>query len=99
MASETFTSVSAPVQMASLGAFEGSPALPAFQFLGKELHLVGSSCYGHEGPTWSAFFYEKLGGSMPDLAVYNVTSLTGLLGRRASGLPLPRYPRSAPIGE
>ena len=33
-----------------LGAFEGSPALPAFQFLGKELHLVGSSCYGHEGP-------------------------------------------------
>ena len=36
--------------------------------------------YGHEGPTWSAFFYEKLGGSMPDLAVYNLTSLTGLLG-------------------
>lgn len=36
--------------------------------------------YGHEGPDWSAFFYEKLGGSMPDLAVYNLTSLTGLLG-------------------
>jgi predicted dehydrogenase len=36
--------------------------------------------YGHEGPEWSAFFYEKLGGSMPDLAVYNLTSLTGLLG-------------------
>src|SRR5262245_42527441 len=36
--------------------------------------------YGHTGPTWSAFFYEKLGGSMPDLAVYNLTSLTGLLG-------------------
>ncbi|MCX8109198.1 MAG: Gfo/Idh/MocA family oxidoreductase [Verrucomicrobiae bacterium] len=36
--------------------------------------------YGHEGPSWSAFFYEKLGGSMPDLAVYNITTLTGLLG-------------------
>jgi predicted dehydrogenase len=36
--------------------------------------------YGHEGPGWSSFFYEKLGGSMPDLAVYNLTSLTGLLG-------------------
>jgi predicted dehydrogenase len=36
--------------------------------------------YGHEGPDWSAFFYEKNGGSMPDLAVYNLTTLTGLLG-------------------
>lgn len=36
--------------------------------------------YGHEGPGWSSFFYEKGGGSMPDLAVYNLTSLTGLLG-------------------
>jgi predicted dehydrogenase len=36
--------------------------------------------YGHEGPNWSAFFYEKGGGSLPDLGVYNLTSLTGLLG-------------------
>jgi predicted dehydrogenase len=36
--------------------------------------------YGHEGPNWSSFFYEKGGGSMPDLAVYNFTTLTGLLG-------------------
>jgi predicted dehydrogenase len=36
--------------------------------------------YGHEGPNWSSFFYEKGGGSMPDLMVYNLTSLTGLLG-------------------
>ncbi len=35
--------------------------------------------YGHEGPNWSSFFFEKGGGSMPDLAVYNLTSLTGLL--------------------
>ena len=36
--------------------------------------------YGHTGPDWSAFFYEKGGGSLPDLAVYNLTTLTGLLG-------------------
>lgn len=36
--------------------------------------------YGHEGPNWSAFFYQKGGGSLPDLAVYNLTTLTGLLG-------------------
>lgn len=36
--------------------------------------------YGHTGPTWSAFFYEKGGGSMPDLGVYNMSTLTGLLG-------------------
>jgi predicted dehydrogenase len=36
--------------------------------------------YGHLGPTWSAFFYEKGGGSMPDLGVYNLGTLTGLLG-------------------
>jgi predicted dehydrogenase len=36
--------------------------------------------YGHEGPNWSSFFYETGGGSMPDLMVYNLTSLTGLLG-------------------
>ena len=36
--------------------------------------------YGHEGPHWSSFFYEKNGGSMPDLAVYNLTTITGLLG-------------------
>ena len=36
--------------------------------------------YGHTGPTWCAFFYEKGGGSMPDLGVYNMATLTGLLG-------------------
>ena len=36
--------------------------------------------YGHLGPNWSPFFYDKGGGSMPDLGVYNVTTLTGLLG-------------------
>jgi predicted dehydrogenase len=36
--------------------------------------------YGHNGPSWSAWFYEKGGGSLYDLGVYNVTTLSGLLG-------------------
>jgi predicted dehydrogenase len=60
---------------------------PQFAFMARQLAQgkLGSLAaahadYGHGGPGWSAFFYEKLGGSMPDLAVYNLTSLTGLLG-------------------
>lgn len=60
---------------------------PQFAFMAKQLAAgklgrvaAAHSDYGHEGPNWSAFFYEKGGGSMPDLAVYNLTSLTGLLG-------------------
>jgi predicted dehydrogenase len=36
--------------------------------------------YGHNGPGWSAWFYQKGGGSLYDLGVYNVTTLTGLFG-------------------
>lgn len=60
---------------------------PQFAFMAKSINAgklgrVASAHadYGHEGPDWSSFFYEKSGGSMPDLAVYNLTSLTGLLG-------------------
>lgn len=60
---------------------------PQFAFMAKTLAAgklgrvaAAHAQYGHEGPDWSAFFYEKLGGSMPDLGVYNLTSLTGLLG-------------------
>lgn len=60
---------------------------PQFAFMAKQLNAgklgrvaAAHADYGHEGPGWSAFFYEKGGGSMPDLAVYNLTSLTGLLG-------------------
>jgi predicted dehydrogenase len=60
---------------------------PQFAFMAQQLAAgklgrvaAAHADYGHEGPNWSAFFYEKLGGSMPDLAVYNMTSLTGLLG-------------------
>ena len=60
---------------------------PQFAFMAKALATnklgrvaAAHADYGHQGPGWSAFFYEKGGGSMPDLAVYNITSLTGLLG-------------------
>ena len=64
---------------------------PQFAFMAKQLAAgklgrvaAAHANYGHEGPNWSAFFYEKGGGSMPDLAVYNLTSLTGLLGPATS---------------
>lgn len=68
----------------------GAPAVvnsPQFAFMSKilqegKLGRVSSAHgqYGHTGPTWSAFFYEKGGGSMPDLGVYNISTLTGLIG-------------------
>jgi predicted dehydrogenase len=68
----------------------GAPAVvnsPQFAFMSKAIRegkLGKISCahahYGHLGPTWSAFFYEKGGGSLPDLGVYNLATLTGLLG-------------------
>lgn len=60
---------------------------PQFAFMARTLAqgalgrvAAAHADYGHEGPNWSSFFYEKGGGSMPDLAVYNFTTLTGLLG-------------------
>jgi predicted dehydrogenase len=60
---------------------------PQFAFMARTLAqgalgrvAAAHANYGHEGPNWSSFFYEKGGGSMPDLAVYNFTTLTGLLG-------------------
>ena len=60
---------------------------PQFAFMAKQISAgklgrvaAAHAHYGHEGPGWSAFFYEKGGGSLPDLAVYNLTSLSGLLG-------------------
>ena len=68
----------------------GAPAVvlsPQFALMSKAIQegklgkvAAAHAHYGHLGPSWSAFFYEKLGGSMPDLAVYNMATLTGLLG-------------------
>jgi predicted dehydrogenase len=60
---------------------------PQFAFMARQLAAgalgrvaAAHAHYGHAGPDWSAFFYETGGGSMPDLAVYALTTLTGLLG-------------------
>jgi predicted dehydrogenase len=68
----------------------GAPAVvnsPQFAFMAKAIQegkigkvAAAHAHYGHLGPTWSAFFYEQGGGSLPDLGVYNLASLTGLLG-------------------
>lgn len=68
----------------------GAPAVvssPQFEFMLKTIRAgklgslaAATSRYGHQGPEWSSFWYEEGGGSMPDLGVYNMTSLTGLLG-------------------
>jgi predicted dehydrogenase len=60
---------------------------PQFAFMAQTIHagtlgrlVAAHAHYGHDGPDWAAFFYERGGGSLPDLAVYNLTTLTGLLG-------------------
>jgi predicted dehydrogenase len=68
----------------------GAPAVvnsPQFTYMAKAIQQgkigrvsAAHAHYGHLGPTWSAFFYEKGGGSLPDLGVYNLATLTGLLG-------------------
>jgi predicted dehydrogenase len=68
----------------------GAPAVvnsPQFHFMSKaiqqgRLGTISSAHarYGHTGPLWPAFFYEQGGGSLPNLGVYNLATLTGLLG-------------------
>lgn len=68
----------------------GAPAVvnsPQFAFMARAIAAgklgrvsAAHAAYGHTGPDWSAFFYQKGGGSLPDLGVYNLTTLTGLLG-------------------
>ncbi|MBL7870892.1 MAG: Gfo/Idh/MocA family oxidoreductase [Cyclobacteriaceae bacterium] len=68
----------------------GAPAVvnsPQFAYMSKAIQegkigkvSAAHAHYGHLGPTWSAFFYEQGGGSLPDLGVYNLATLTGLLG-------------------
>ncbi len=68
----------------------GAPAVvnsPQFAFMAKQINegklgtiAAAHAHYGHLGPSWSAFFYERGGGSLPDLGVYNLTTLSGLLG-------------------
>lgn len=66
-----------------------NPIAPAFQWMARTLATgaigqvyAAHAIAGSSGPSWpgSAWFYQKGGGSLFDLGVYNVTLLTGLLG-------------------
>jgi predicted dehydrogenase len=67
----------APTPLAS-PAFAAMAEILAQKRLGRV--AAAHASYGHTGPDWSSFFYEKGGGSLPDLGVYHLTTLTGLLG-------------------
>jgi len=68
----------------------GAPTVvqsPQFAFMARALAegklgpvATAHASYGHLGPDWSSFFYEKGGGSLPDLGVYQLTYMTGLFG-------------------
>jgi predicted dehydrogenase len=60
---------------------------PQFKFMAETLSsgklgkvTAAHAHYGHEGHLWSAWFFQQGGGSLYDLGVYNVTTLTGVLG-------------------
>lgn len=46
--------------------------------IGRVLNARG--IYGWAGPSWGRWFYEPGGGPLFDLGVYNVTTMTGLMG-------------------
>ena len=80
------------VELAAANGVEllGSPTVvgsPHFAFMAQTIRdgklgrvAAAHASYGHTGPSWSSFFYEKDGGSLYDLGVYSITTLTGLLG-------------------
>lgn len=59
-------------------AFREAARLVRSGALGKVYQARGR--YGWSGPDWSPAFYRKGGGPLHDLGVYNVTTLTGLMG-------------------
>ncbi|MEZ4866117.1 MAG: Gfo/Idh/MocA family oxidoreductase [Caldilineaceae bacterium] len=68
---------------------------PTYQRMWRHIHRgdigkphLARAFYGWAGPSWGQWFYRQGGGSMYDLGVYNVVSLTGFLGpaKRVTGL-------------
>ncbi len=60
---------------------------PTYQAIWKRLQrgdigpvFSARGLYGWSGPEWGKWFYQPGGGPLFDLGVYNITSLTGLLG-------------------
>lgn len=68
---------------------------PTYQRMWRHIHrgeigtpYLARAFYGWSGPDWGKWFYQPGGGSMYDLGVYNVVTLTGLLGpaKRVTGM-------------
>ncbi len=68
---------------------------PTYQAIWQRIHSgelgkirLARAFYGWAGPNWGQWFYRQGGGALFDLGVYNVVSLTGLLGpaRRVTAL-------------
>ncbi len=60
---------------------------PTFQAIHQELNKksignvsLARARYGWSGPDWGEWYYKTGGGPLFDLGVYNITTLTGLLG-------------------
>lgn len=63
--------------------------------------LLARARYGWNGPDWGQWFYGPGGGPLFDLGVYNVTTLTGLLGpcRSVTAMTTLTRPRRVVDGE
>lgn len=63
--------------------------------------LLARARYGWDGPDWGQWFYAPGGGPLFDLGVYNVTTLTGLLGpcRSVTAMTTVTRPRRVVDGE
>ncbi|HWQ15432.1 MAG TPA: Gfo/Idh/MocA family oxidoreductase [Roseiflexaceae bacterium] len=81
---------------------------PTYQTMWRRIHrgdigqvLQARAFYGWNGPSWGQWFYRQGGGPLFDLGVYNVTSLTGLLGpaRRVTAMTAQVRPERVVDGE
>jgi len=84
------------------------PLSPTFQIVRDRVLFgdVGKVClargrYGWSGPDWATWFYKAGGGPIFDLAVYSLTSLTGILGpaKRVMAMTGTAQPRRIVNGE
>ncbi len=81
---------------------------PTYQKMWRHIHAgdigtpyLARAFYGWAGPNWGKWFYELGGGSLFDLGVYNIVSLTGFLGpaKRVSGFVGTAIPERLVEGE
>jgi predicted dehydrogenase len=63
--------------------------------------LLARARYGWSGPDWGRWFYERGGGALFDLGVYNVTALCGMFGpaRRVTAMAGVAIPERVVEGE